>query len=126
VDSNTEGSILTEDEFTGRPELVKKRARSIMLQRLVVALVAVYMVFTMTVVVITSIEGIRARKILLDCTTQEGRCFKENARRTAAVVAGINKGTKDIVVLAAGCAKDPRNDTTSKIEKCVNKELEKR
>ena len=119
-------NILTEDEFTGRPELVKKRARSIFWQRMAIACVALYMVVSMTLVVITSLQGVRSRQILLDCTTPVGVCYQDNARRTGEVVGNIKMDTKEVVVLAASCAKDPTNNTTLKIEKCVNRQLEKR
>ena len=119
-------NILTEDEFTGRPELVKKRARSIFWQRTAIACIVLYMVVSMTLVVIISLQGMRSRQILLDCTTPVGECYQDNTRRTGEVVGNIKMDTKEVVVLAASCAKDPTNNTTVKIEKCVNRQLEKR
>src|SRR5690242_13371205 len=100
-------NVMTEDEFTDRPELVKKRARAIFWQRMAIACVALYMVVSITLVVITSLQGVRARQILLDCTTPAGDCYQTNAKRTAGVVGNIKMDTKEVVVLAAACARDP-------------------
>jgi hypothetical protein len=55
-----------------------------------------------------------------DCTTEGGRCFEENARRTAAVVGDIGK--LDIYSEACAAATEPDDPVVKRarlIEKCV-------
>lgn len=119
-------NVMQEDEFTGRPELVHKRARALLWQRTAWTLLVIYMVVSLTAVLVTSVAGIQSRAQVLDCTQPSGECYKQGTKRTATVVAGINAGTKEVVVIAAGCARVPGNDTTAEVERCVNQELEKR
>lgn len=91
------------NEFTDRPELVKKRARNILLQRLMIALAGLIVFSLLLGTFITVYTGAQTRGTLLDCVEPGGQCFKEGQDRTGDYIGDINK----ISVLAAACAQDP-------------------
>ncbi len=62
-------------------------------------------------------------KLLVDCTTPSGECYKNGDRRSSSVVKLISDNEKRIVTVAAFCAKQPQNVTLKEIEDCTNKEL---
>lgn len=120
------------DEFEGRPELVKKRARTYMAQRLFAGIIGLFIIVSMTLLVVNAIEATKTRAALVDCTTPAGQCYQEGQKRTAKVVEqlyqqGLDREniTREIIVIAAGCAADPENTTIESIEDCVNERLDK-
>ena len=58
-----------------------------------------------------------------DCITPTGNCYKNGDRRSGAAIKTINDNQKQIITVAAYCAKQPGNNTLVQIEACVNKEL---
>lgn len=58
-----------------------------------------------------------------DCINPTGDCYKNGDRRSGAAVRQIGESQKQIVTVAAYCAKQPGNNTLEQIEACVNKEL---
>lgn len=58
-----------------------------------------------------------------DCINPQGKCYKSGDRRSSAAVKTISDSQKQIVTVAAFCAKQPGNNTLEQIEACVNKEL---
>ncbi len=118
------------DEFYGRPELMRKRARSILITRIVATLVALYMLGTLTVVGYNALASIQTRGVLLDCTQPTGKCFGEGQKRTGSLVqqlidASANGDvlTRHIVILAAACAKQEGVNTADQVEECVTDKL---
>jgi hypothetical protein len=62
---------------------------------------------------------------LLSCTDPKGECYQSGDRRSGAAIKTINDYQKRIVITAAYCAKQPENKTTTQIEVCVNREINK-
>ena len=62
-------------------------------------------------------QGTEQRELILDCTTPEGKCFKEGQQRTADVVANLNIVTQYSVI----CGE--REDGEEAILECVNREV---
>lgn len=60
---------------------------------------------------------------LLSCTDPKGDCYRNGDRRSGAAIKTINEAQKQVVTIAAYCAKQPGNTTLEQIEDCVNKEL---
>jgi hypothetical protein len=125
------------DEFEGRPELIKKRARTIFLRNTAIAAVLLYMLFSSGISTWSAITGYSARHQLLDCTTSEGECFQRNQADTGDLVQAIVDEivtTQHVSILAAGCSTDPTvvNDSMAKAERidaidtCVRAALKKK
>ena len=120
-----------DDEFEGRPELVKLRARTLFLRNIGIGLLAVFMIASMTLLVITSLQGTIVRNQLLDCTTPGNPCYDDGQKRTAEAIAQlINAGhldeveTRRIIILALACDARPGIDTPDEIQRCVDEEQE--
>lgn len=130
--SDTNGG-LREDEFDGRPELVKKRGRVILLQRLAVAIVTIYIIGSLTLLVLNAIQASQTRHTLIDCTSPSGKCYQEGQKRQGKVINQLIQSdatTQHIVVLAAACAEEDairaeedRVIRAQMISKCVNDQL---
>ena len=113
-------------EFLDRPELVRKRARTNMAQRLLGA-AALLLGVLMILFILWDIEDGRKRgEVLLDCTTPGGECFEAGQTRTARAVQNIidesllqEAATRRVVVLAAYCAAQPGVETVEQIERCI-------
>lgn len=58
-----------------------------------------------------------------DCINPKGSCYQNGDRRQGAAIKTINESQKQIITIAAYCAKQPGNNTLEQIEACVNKEL---
>lgn len=121
---------IREDEFDGRPELIRHRARAVLAQRVMISIVAVFMAGAIALLVYNAIVGMGTRHALLDCTTPDGRCYGEGQERTGQVVQSIlnaNKlnevATRRVVVVAASCASEPTNNTVNEIQACVDLHL---
>lgn len=69
--------------------------------------------------------GQSTRDRLLDCTDPTGQCYREGQKRSGAAIKQINDAQKQVVTIAAYCAKQPKNQTLEQIEDCVNKELKR-
>jgi hypothetical protein len=121
-----------ENEFEDRPELVKKRARAL-LALSVWKLFWVSMLFViLSILVFDAVQGVKARRELLDCTTPGGECFQESQQRTGAAVAAIvRQGAEDelvtrrILVFALVCVQHEGADTVQKLDRCVADYLER-
>jgi hypothetical protein len=110
------------DEFTERPDLRKKRAITIAVQRITVALGILYCVLTMTMLLILAYQGQEQRNSLTDCTTPSGECYKNGQRRTQEAIQALindNELTRATVVAAVACAQDRTNVTKSDILACI-------
>jgi hypothetical protein len=108
------------NEFDGRPELLKARARAIMLERLWRVLWIVIVAIVAALIVADIIIGTRARAELLDCTTPGGECYEKSQEQTGGAVADIVKFSRDASVAAAHCADAPGQQTLAEIRKCTN------
>lgn len=119
------------NEFEGRPELVKKRARSIFGQAVVVALVVVVVLAALSILTINAIQSFKTRNTILDCTQINGTCHKESLRQTGIflnkLVNANHNGdvkTQRITLAAAICSSKPENaGNQAKITACVNAQL---
>jgi hypothetical protein len=119
-----------DNEFDGRPDLVKKRARAIVVQRLAFCVVAFFIVATLSILTINAVISLKTRSALLDCTEPSGECAQEGQKRTADVIQQLieagrlgDVATQRIVVLAAACADKEGVNTIPEIERCVNDQL---
>lgn len=105
---------IREDEFEGRPDLVKKRARTIILQRVAIGVVAAFMTAAMILLVLNALASIKSRNVLLDCTQPTGECAKDGQERTGKVIQNLidanslgDVATQRVVVLTAICSEEP-------------------
>lgn len=118
------------DEFIGRPELVRKRARSIMYTWLAAAVVFVMFASVMALLSYNAVQSIRTRDALLDCTQVQGTCHQESEHQTGQYIKRLvdaggrnHELTRLVVLYAAACADASGNQTERQIERCVNKRL---
>lgn len=88
-------------------------------------LIIVIMITTMYKVLEISTTNKNLTETIQDCIDPGGQCYKTGDRRSGAAVKTINETQKQIVTVAAYCAKQPGNNTLEQIEACVNKELGK-
>lgn len=117
-------SLRDEDEFTNRPNLQKKRATAMMLQRLTVSMIVIYCIATMTLLAWLGVQGQASRQQLTDCTTPVGKCYHESQQRTAEAIQALindNQVTRDTVIAAIACGQDPANDTKEEVLACIKK-----
>lgn len=108
---------MPEDEFDGRPELVKKRARSILAERIWRTFQGATVAIALGALLLNAWQGSQTRQKLVDCTTPSGECYKENSRRTVVFLKQLiddNTQTRHIVVLTAAC--DDRPDVVSETD----------
>lgn len=126
------------DEFDGRPELVKKRARSNFLLSLSIWGLVIFMTAGMTLLVVNAVQGAQTRGILVDCTDPEGDCYQEGQDRTAVLIQQLidanslgDVATQRVVVLAAACSEEDEVKAETNqakrirlLEICVNEQLE--
>jgi hypothetical protein len=111
-------------------DVVKHRARVIVIQRALVVMVALGLVLVLALLTYDAYVGIKVRGEIVDCTTPEGKCFAENQRRTAEAVKNIAEDgiereavTRRIISLAASCADEPGSQTYKEIEACIRDRL---
>lgn len=121
------------DETT--PNLIKKRARVILVQRILIGVVALYMLGTSAVATIAALVSLQARNAILDCVEPTGQCYQEGQKRTGEAVQSIVEGTligteeisattREVIHLTAFCADQPGAQTLTQIEACVVEGLE--
>lgn len=124
---------MSTDEFEADPELLRKRAHSILVRNLLIAALILYMVTSLGFNSWNAIQGTKARAELLDCTTTQGKCFQRNQKQSGEIVQKIVDEivtTRHVSVLAAACSTDPAlRDLThaeriDAIDLCVNKALQ--
>lgn len=108
---------LPENEFENRPELRRKRAISIALQRLVIVLVSVYLIGSVSILVVNSYIGAKTRATLIDCTDPEGKCYQEGQKRSAKLIGSIF----EVIIASDACSLT--FDTFEEIQKCVEKKV---
>lgn len=121
------------NEFETHPELVKKRARSILLTRILISIVLLYAFVILTLVGVNAIVSFASRHALLDCTTPAGKCYQEGQKRTGEFLAGLNKAsdnraaiTREVVKEAAYCNNLlPPTVTPKQFEDCINARMDK-
>lgn len=125
------------DEFEGRPELVKKRARALIFQRAFFGAIGIFMVSSITLLVVNALQGQTTRDTLLDCTQPTGECSQRNQERTGVLIQQLidnnslgDIATQRIVVLAAACSEEPairdepvQSARIALLEACVNDQL---
>ena len=123
---------MKDDEFEGRPELIKKRAKAYRVEWFWRALWFLGIVIVMAMVVYDTIIGQRTRAHLTDCVVAGGECYQESQQRTAEAVRGIILGgrqdeiaTRRIVALAAFCADKPGTQTEREIASCIKRQLDR-
>lgn len=128
---------IREDEFDGRPELVKKRAHSILLQRLAISVIAIFIISAEVLLVLNALSSFKSRDVLLDCTQPTGDCAQQSQEQTATIIKKLidsgqagDVATQRIVVLAAACSEEPsiksepdRFTRITLLEECVNDQL---
>lgn len=114
-------------EFEGRPELIQRRARALIFQRLAVGALVVFVVASLALASYNALVSISTRAALTDCTVPGGKCYQEGQKRTAEAIRQLVEAneagevtTREIVILAADCADNPGVDTSKEIEQCVN------
>lgn len=113
-----------------RPEIIRKRAKVILVQSLWKWFISLIVVAVLTLVVIDTLQGRAVRQELLDCTTPEGDCYKDGQKRTAKVVdqlyqQGLDREavTRRIIILGNTCS-DIYADLDDVVA-CVNERLKK-
>lgn len=109
---------------------IRKRGQLIAVQRSVIVLATIAVLFVVFVVTLDSLSGISDRGRLIDCTKPGGHCYKESQARLANAVEDIMKQgieretvTRQIVTLAAYCASKQHNQTLSQIEQCIKQQM---
>lgn len=119
-----------EDEFDGRPDLVKARARAIVVQRVAASLVGLSIVASLTLLTFNALQSTRTRETLLDCTVPSGKCYAQGQKRTGEAIQqlidanSLNEvATRRIVVLTAVCDDLPGVDTVDELQACVDRKL---
>lgn len=60
-------------------------------------------------------------RVLVDCTTPNGECYKNANRNQSGAIKNIN----EVTVLASYCAKQPGNTTENQIRSCIESRLPK-
>lgn len=109
-------------------EVVKQRARVIVLQRTALVGVVVTGLFCVAVLVFTSVQGYFARKELVDCTTPHHVCYDKGQEATAKAVnlivtqtienaKPLHVTTRRVSVYAAYCAN--KHTGLDAIENCT-------
>jgi hypothetical protein len=111
-------------------DVVKHRARVIVIQRVLVVMVCIGLVLVLALLSYDAYNGLKVRSEIVNCTTPEGKCFAENQRRTAEAVRAIAEDgiereavTRRIISLAASCADEPGPQTYKEIEACIRDRL---
>lgn len=115
---------MRDEEVHDRPGLVRKRARSIILRRLLTMFVVVYMVATTAIVVITLTA-------VVSCTDPDGDCAKRGLKAQERAINELIRATqvradltREIVVAAAACAQ--HHDTVNAIQRCVDEKIKEK
>lgn len=105
---------VVEDEFTHRPELVKKRAQSILARRAIIAVIIIYAIVGMGFLIYNGIIANKTRGTLLNCTVPSQTCYERGQKQTADLVVQLiesgNQGdlaTQHVVYLSAVCMAEP-------------------
>lgn len=120
---------MTGTEFQDRPELVKKRARALVVQRLAAGVLVLFIVASLSLATYNALISISTRAALLDCTVPGGSCYQEGQRQTAEAIRQLVEAneageatTREIVIAATDCADNEGVDTSEEIERCVNEQ----
>lgn len=115
-------------ESSSTPELVKKRAHYYQLVWTLVLLGVLVLVSMLVLLIMLNLETHRTAQHaeetavrIEDCTSPSGECYNRSVARTDNTVSRIN----EITVLAAYCAKEDSNDTVDKIQRCIEKNLDR-
>lgn len=128
-----------EDEFYGRPELVKQRARALIWTRIAWAIIGLFIISSLAILVFNAIQSISTRQALLDCTTPHGDCYEKGQKQTGDVIQQLIDAskadgdyTRHIVVITTSCAEEdaiqsePSRDVRiTMIQNCVDDRLSK-
>lgn len=125
------------DEFDGRPELVRKRARVIFFKNFAFGALITWMILVSIFLVYNGVVGIQSRSVLLDCTRPNknpSSCYVRGQERTADLITQLidnsNAGdakTQVIVYWSLVCinsdavpAEGTQNEQYRALVKCVN------
>lgn len=106
-----------EDEglYSHDEELIRKRAKIIIWDKLWRGFLAVAIVLLMTIMVYDVILGSVTRERIVSCTTRSGECYKENQDRSGQLVEQLQRS----LVLAIICASREGVDTPRQVETCM-------
>ncbi len=110
------------DEHYDRPDLVKKRTRVIIMDRLWRTFLSVVMLITIGILIYDVTVAAATREKIADCTTPNGECYQRGEERTGEVLIDVG----EIVRLTMACADKAGVQTEEEIQRCVEKGLEER
>lgn len=103
-----------QDEFEGRPELVQKKARADLVNRVSWAVIVSFIILSLVLLLINAVQGAATRDTVVSCTKPGEFCFEQGQERTAKVVekliAAGQQGevtTRMIAIRAAVCSEEP-------------------
>ncbi len=103
------------DEHDDRPELIKKRGRVILFDRLWRAFLTLLLLGIGTIMIYDVIIGHQTRSEILDCTVPGGECYQEGQKRTQDVLDDIG----EIIRLTVSCADEVGTQSEAEIRECV-------
>lgn len=118
------------DRISERHDRVDKAQSLYDRLKLVLLVLIVLLVSAMLVITTITLQELRENSarnrlnttLLVDCTTPQGKCYRESNSRTANVVTDLNR----VTVLAAYCAKRlPAGGTLDQMRDCIKTELDK-
>lgn len=117
-------------ELADRPELQKTQQRVKVVGAALQGVLVVLVVLSLIALLYNAYVGAQTREKLLDCTTQEGKCYKEGQQRTGDVIAQLNEANERIAVLTAACTGEPAimqetdlSDRIDLLEACMERRL---
>lgn len=113
----------TYSEYEGRPELVQKRARVLLVRNSVLGLLCVLAFASLALDFYTNLSAGQARDTLIDCVDPAGTCYKDGQERTGEAVTGIVVGTRQVIIATQVCNNRKPSATVDELEKCVDKEI---
>lgn len=118
------------DEFVGRPDLIRKRARSILIMWFAGAIAVLFIGGTLALLSYNAVQSIKTRNALLDCTEVSGECHQEAQAETGEYIKQLlstgtdnHRLTRLVVVYAAACADAPGVQGEKEIQACIDKKL---
>lgn len=110
-------------EYHDRPELVKKRAKTLLARNVTLAIIVVILAAGLILDFYTNLSSVQARDTIVDCVDPEGKCYKDGQERTGAAVTGIVVGTREVIIATQVCNNKHPNATVDELEACVDKEI---
>lgn len=108
------------DEHEDRPDLIKQRARVILLDRIWRTFLAGMLIVLLAFVGYDIVVGHATREQIADCTIPGGDCYQDGQKRTGEVLIDIG----EIIRLTVACADRQGPQTEEQIKACVLDGLE--